>query len=66
MIQKKTQAGEIVIEYISSEAQITDIMTKLLHTLQFQNLKVKLTIILDGMSTYGKVSEAVKKVVRIC
>lgn len=48
-IKENIHASDIVVEYVPSEAQIAYIMIKSLHTLQFQNLRVILTI-LDRMS----------------
>lgn len=48
-VREKIQAGEMVVEYDPSKAQIIDKMTKSLHTTQFHNLKVKF-IILEKIS----------------
>lgn len=44
-VREKIHARNIVMEYFPSKAQIADILTKSLHTLQFQNLKVNLIVL---------------------
>lgn len=44
-IRDKIQIGDIVVEYVPNEAQIVDIIIKSFHTPQFQNLRLKLTIL---------------------
>lgn len=39
------QIGELLVDYVPSEEQMEDIMTKSLHTTQFEDLKIKLIVL---------------------
>lgn len=45
LVRERVMSGEIVIEYTTSEEQISDIITKYLGIQHFQELKIKLSIL---------------------